>query len=713
MSTITETVLLSMKADFSDLISASSDLKDQTTQLSTEIKKQREELKALEVQGKANTQQYKDLSKELTANEQSLKAVNKQQSVVNKSIQDGVQFNLAQKGSIVQLRAEYNRMKDAYINLSAAERDNKEIGGQMLDQLSLKNKKLKELESAYGDNRRNVGNYKDAVVDMVGELRIAGINIGTLTTQFTKFRDGLSDSGVAFNSFNGLLKASAIGIVITLFAGLIAAMTKFKPVADKVEQVFSGINAAVSAVIESLIKVGLGLISIAEGKFEQGVNQIRTSFDGLGASMKKAYDEGSKFAEMQQVIDDKTRNVTIANSKLNKEIDQLLLRARNRTLSDKERLSLLDQASAKEKEAFKNTQDLAKAELALAEARYAEAERTMQMTDQIEDARANAIANINRLESESLNLQEKIATRRDTLLQEGKLEAQKAAEAKIKAEKDLAEASEFYSKLSAKISAEQLQKEIQDMDSATQAKISLSEKEANEILAIRKLTSEELAKLALKSKEDQIKYINEIKNAELDSSRAKTEAAIGAANAVLGALGSLSQLAADNARYAKELAIAQAIIDTIAGATKAFAQGGVLGFITGGAVIVAGMANVAKIASTPIPQNRAAGGGSFMTKGPTTLLVGDNPGGVERVTVEPISGYGQTYVNPQGNLVAMAGGGTLTTDGGFARRNSGNVGFDYDELAKSLSKTNILVKVTDINKVNKSSKGLVNVTEIN
>lgn len=59
--------------------------------------------------------------------------------------------------------------------------------------------------------------------------------------------------------------------------------------------------------------------------------------------------------------------------------------------------------------------------------------------------------------------------------------------------------------------------------------------------------------------------------------------------------------------------------------------------------------------------SQAAGGGSFMTRGPQILLVGDNPGGVERVDVTPVSGRGQTRVT--GNMVAMAGGGTMYTDG--------------------------------------------------
>ena len=58
--------------------------------------------------------------------------------------------------------------------------------------------------------------------------------------------------------------------------------------------------------------------------------------------------------------------------------------------------------------------------------------------------------------------------------------------------------------------------------------------------------------------------------------------------------GALSQLAGDN----KELAVAEAIINTYTGANKAYAQGGVLGFVSAAAIIVAGLANVQKILQT-------------------------------------------------------------------------------------------------------------------
>ena len=68
-----------------------------------------------------------------------------------------------------------------------------------------------------------------------------------------------------------------------------------------------------------------------------------------------------------------------------------------------------------------------------------------------------------------------------------------------------------------------------------------------------------------------------------------------------GALGAL-------AGESKELAVAQAIIDTYVGANKAFAQGGTVGFVTAAAVIVAGLANVKKILETPVAGSGGGGG---------------------------------------------------------------------------------------------------------
>ena len=140
------------------------------------------------------------------------------------------------------------------------------------------------------------------------------------------------------------------------------------------------------------------------------------------------------------------------------------------------------------------------------------------------------------------------------------------------------------------------------------------------------------------------------------------------------------------------------------------ATGGIAGFVK----YAAGLAQIigAITSARNIIGGAAAGGGDFMTSGPTMLLVGDNPGGRERVTVEPISGRGQTTINPNSGLIAMAGGGSITTTGygGYSQRNSTKNGFiDYNLLAKSFANLpSPSLHITELNKVqNNQNKVLI------
>ncbi len=84
--------------------------------------------------------------------------------------------------------------------------------------------------------------------------------------------------------------------------------------------------------------------------------------------------------------------------------------------------------------------------------------------------------------------------------------------------------------------------------------------------------------------------------------------------------GSLSVLAGEN----KELAAAGAIIDTYAGANKAFAQGGVAGFVTGAAIIAAGLSNLQKIYATDVGSGGGGGGAipTANTETPSAQMMG-------------------------------------------------------------------------------------------
>ena len=94
-----------------------------------------------------------------------------------------------------------------------------------------------------------------------------------------------------------------------------------------------------------------------------------------------------------------------------------------------------------------------------------------------------------------------------------------------------------------------------------------------------------------------------------------------------GLVGNLSKLAGEN----KALAVAQAIIDTYAGANKAFRQGGTIGFVTAAGVIAAGLNNVRQI----MKQDVGSGTGGSVNMDSPTEMVPRNTGAFELTGMKP------------------------------------------------------------------------------
>ena len=125
-----------------------------------------------------------------------------------------------------------------------------------------------------------------------------------------------------------------------------------------------------------------------------------------------------------------------------------------------------------------------------------------------------------------------------------------------------------------------LQRELEELRSAYELKKEMARKSGMDTTAIEKQFNKEKSLL-----------IQENVNTQLE--------------AFSGLAGALSSLAGEN----KALAVASAVIDTYVGANKAFAQGGVAGFVTGAAVIAAGLNNVRTILATDVPTSGGGGGG--------------------------------------------------------------------------------------------------------
>lgn len=132
------------------------------------------------------------------------------------------------------------------------------------------------------------------------------------------------------------------------------------------------------------------------------------------------------------------------------------------------------------------------------------------------------------------------------------------------------------------------------------------------------------------------------------------QGAIGFTDAMGTVFGELGKQNKKAFELAKRFNIASAIMNTALAATKAFAQGGVLGFVTAAAVIAAGMAQVAAIRAQTY-QGRALGG---PVMGGDSYLIGENgpeiftPATSGRVTRNDQIGGGQP-VNITFNINAI------------------------------------------------------------
>jgi len=149
-------------------------------------------------------------------------------------------------------------------------------------------------------------------------------------------------STVSMWSFATALAATGIGAIVILVVALISYLSKLDPVLDAIEQITAGVAAAFSALGKAVYNL---------------------DFSNLIGGMGKAYDAASKLKEAQQELADLQRSQEVANAKASQQYDELILKSKNRTLTEQQRIAFLNKAQKIEEQNFKQRSALADAEL--------------------------------------------------------------------------------------------------------------------------------------------------------------------------------------------------------------------------------------------------------------------------------------------------------------------------------------------------------------
>jgi len=264
---------------------------------------------------------------------------------------------------------------------------------------------IKENSSETAKQKMNIGNYSSALEGLDGVLAKFGINGQEARTVVSGFTSVVSKAGNDIVDYsNSAIKATASTLGFKTASQLASQTQATQVVATEAQTVANaglatttvGVTAATTAstlglkaFTIALASTGIGLIVIALGalfsylkdldplldKIEQGFAAVgavvrvlgsaiaNLSFDGLGESMSNAADDAIKLKKAQQDLQDIQNSQEVANAKASQQYDELILKSRNRTLTEKERIAFLQQAEKIETANYTQRQNLATAEL--------------------------------------------------------------------------------------------------------------------------------------------------------------------------------------------------------------------------------------------------------------------------------------------------------------------------------------------------------------
>lgn len=589
--------------------------------------------------------------------------------------------------------SEAEKLKKTIIGLKQDQQDlNKKFkeGEVTLDEYASESVRLeqvlKKTSKAYSDVSHQIQGTKSFTAQLNNTLK-------TLSPSLSSTIDGLKGMTTAALKFIATPIGAIIAAVVLAIASLVSYFKRTEEGGDSLAKKMDQLSAVFNVIMDRVAALGGALVKLFTGDFSGAAETAKAAFTGIADEIKREYEEAGRLAEILDKLEDRERNYSVAASETTLKIKELRAEAKNRKLDEEEKIKILNQAFELEKKQnqellgikskgleaeiakIQMTEEGAKMVKQAGESQIEFAKRLVENEKIQGDARddlAKKIIEYNEVQGQSLVIQEQINNSIDANIEKQNQQIEKIAEQlsikqleqefdRIRLEEEL---EAFAAREMAKIQQESIdisiaEGEVERQEASANTEDIISRKKQANLLAIHKMRVD-LMKQGLSEEQANAKIHQAIENQKL----AMTADALGAA----------SSLFKQNTVAYKVTATTQAIISTYLAAAKGVeAAGGnpILAAIFAAANIALGLLQVGKITGVA-----AAGGAKFTTKGPTLLLVGDNPGGRERVEVTPVSGRGVTRTFGR-NGIAMAGGGSV--DGSIlAAASTRNIDTQFD-----------------------------------
>lgn len=236
-------------------------------------------------------------------------------------------------------------MENKVVNLEIKSNVDESIAGlkalkRQLKDTAAGSEEFKKLYNQIDDLEDKIKSAKNSSSDWIDSIEQAGGPLGMLGA-------GLNRAKVATQSFGGALKATGIGLIVSLLGGLVAAfsenegaMKKIQPLLDGLKKIFQGVFRAVEPLFDTFVKLatdalpyvtkgigmvysammayftfikesGSGVMKILKGVFTLDADTITEGIDQVGSSFKKtqnAYTDSMKrFSEGSKELTEKEK----------------------------------------------------------------------------------------------------------------------------------------------------------------------------------------------------------------------------------------------------------------------------------------------------------------------------------------------------------------------------------------------------------------------
>lgn len=432
-------------------------------------------------------------------------------------------------------------------------------------------------------------------------------------------------SKLLFGSIKAGLISTGIGAFVVIIGSLISYFTNTKKGAEKLEQAFAGVGAAISVITDRISQIGGAIAKVFSGDFKGAIEDVKGAMTGIADEIIAEGNAAMRLKKELQDLADATRGFNVEKAKTRQEIAKALLISDDETKSNEERLKSLKDALALEEETTEKELELQRRRVAAIEEEVGLGESLAEDLDKLNAEKIRLID----LETASIKIKRKVQTEVNAF--EIAIASEQKARAKVKADRIKAENK-------AKEDAAKVQKAIDDKAAADKQALELSQGE--KLLLIQQANAIALTEDALEranmqlefDRERDLKSVADTEHAEKlkaeinkkynlkkqaqnkVTSEVERKLNLGDLASVSSVLGDMASMQTKGTKGWKSTKIAEARINSFLAASSSFSAmasipiiGPALGVIASAMALAQGQQQVKEIKATQIPKMARGG----------------------------------------------------------------------------------------------------------